>query len=96
MFSMFFSKCWSLDFGFPQGFGGFEGFRELQEAGRKNFHLVAPIITPGVTGYDRKNKMMNIRRMVFLNFRLRVKDLTVFDLRLDSSMPRSTRGSILS
>ncbi len=34
-------------------------------------------------------------RMVFINFRLRVKDFTAFYLRFDSSMPRSNWGFIL-
>ena len=39
----------------PEVFGGPGGFRKLREACRKNFHLVAPLITSVVTSYDRKN-----------------------------------------
>ena len=51
-----FSFFGSLNLGFPQGFGGPGGFRKLREACRKNFHLVVPLVTLGVTSYDRKTK----------------------------------------
>ena len=34
--------------------------------------------------------------MVFLNFRLRVKNFIAFDLRFDGSMPRSLLGKMFS
>ena len=37
--------------GFLQVFGGPGGFRKLREVCRKNFHLVAPLISPVVTSY---------------------------------------------
>ena len=35
------------------------GFKQLREASRKNFHLVAPLKTAVVTSYDQNTKKVN-------------------------------------
>ena len=44
--------CWVLYNRFLAFYGGPEGFRELREAGRKQFHLSWYLFVPGVTSYD--------------------------------------------
>ena len=48
------SKFW-----FSSGFWRFGVCRKVREACRKNFHLVAPLITSVVTSYDQKTKKVN-------------------------------------
>ena len=50
-------------FGFPQGFEGFGRFGRLREACTKNFHVVPPLITPGVRSSDQKNKKVNDQKI---------------------------------
>ena len=41
---IFFSKFWSLSFGFPEVFEGRGGFRKVREAERKNSHQFSPYL----------------------------------------------------
>ena len=49
----------SKKLGLPEVYEVTGGFRKIREACRKNFHLVAPLITSVARFYDQNNKQVN-------------------------------------